>query len=131
MFCFTSGPNEALVKSGAFLSRPLIKPGGFVFSMPCCQQVDKLDLNVMTIQVRLAYNMSDSHSKCLFQGRRGYFSFCHSANQNIQATRSPCGTSIANIFSSLLVSSWESHKTKWQQSLKRPLKVIKEPSLEH
>ena len=56
VLCYTCGPNEALIKSGACLSKPKIIPGGYVFAIPFLQQVDRLDLNVITLEVISAAN---------------------------------------------------------------------------
>ena len=47
----TCGPNAALVKSGAFVTKPIIVSGGFVYALPCVQQVQTLDLRVMTLDI--------------------------------------------------------------------------------
>ncbi|KAK2583390.1 hypothetical protein KPH14_009378 [Odynerus spinipes] len=47
----TCGPNEALVVSGCCYSKPLLVPGGRVFVWPILQQVQKISLNTMTLQV--------------------------------------------------------------------------------
>ena len=47
----TSGPDQALIKSGIGLSQPKIVPGGFVFKIPFCQQVQRLSLAVMTLEI--------------------------------------------------------------------------------
>ncbi|EGI57731.1 Flotillin-1 [Acromyrmex echinatior] len=47
----TCGPNEALVVSGCCYSKPLLVPGGRVFVWPLVQQVQKISLNTMTLQV--------------------------------------------------------------------------------
>jgi len=47
----TCGPNSALIKSGAFLKKPVIVSGGFVYSLPCVQRVQRLDLRVMTLEI--------------------------------------------------------------------------------
>ncbi|XP_065068590.1 flotillin-1-like isoform X2 [Rhopilema esculentum] len=50
--CFEScGPNEAMVVSGACRSRPLHIVGGRVFVWPKIQRVQRMDLNVMTLNV--------------------------------------------------------------------------------
>jgi len=51
MMFTTAGPDEALVKTGAFVGEPQIMIGGFVFFLPCCQMVERLDLTIMTIDV--------------------------------------------------------------------------------
>ena len=47
----TCGPNSAIIKSGAFLKKPIIVSGGFVYALPCVQQVQILDLRVMTLDI--------------------------------------------------------------------------------
>ncbi|KAG5319635.1 FLOT1 protein, partial [Pseudoatta argentina] len=47
----TCGPNEALVVSGCCYSKPVLVPGGRVFVWPLVQQVQKISLNTMTLQV--------------------------------------------------------------------------------
>ncbi|XP_026318298.1 flotillin-1 isoform X2 [Hyposmocoma kahamanoa] len=47
----TCGPNEALVVSGCCYSKPLLVPGGRTFVWPCIQQVQRISLNTMTLQV--------------------------------------------------------------------------------
>ncbi|XP_014221338.1 flotillin-1 isoform X1 [Trichogramma pretiosum] len=47
----TCGPNEALVVSGCCYGKPLLVPGGRVFVWPIVQQVQKISLNTMTLQV--------------------------------------------------------------------------------
>ena len=48
----TGGPNEAIVVSGVFHSQPLIVVGGWAFVIPCIQKVQRLPLNIMTLNVR-------------------------------------------------------------------------------
>lgn len=47
----TCGPNEAMVVSGCCHSKPLYVPGGRVFVWPCVQQVQRISLNTMTLEV--------------------------------------------------------------------------------
>lgn len=47
----TGGPNEAIVVSGVFHSKPLIVVGGWAFVIPCIQKVQRLSLNIMTLKV--------------------------------------------------------------------------------
>ncbi|KAL9875149.1 flotillin-1 isoform X2 [Glossina fuscipes] len=47
----TCGPNEALVVSGCCYMKPLLVPGGRAFVWPCVQQVQRISLNTMTLQV--------------------------------------------------------------------------------
>ena len=47
----TGGPNEAIVVSGVFHSQPLIVVGGWAFVIPCIQKVQRLPLNIMTLNV--------------------------------------------------------------------------------
>ncbi|CAB3387292.1 Hypothetical predicted protein [Cloeon dipterum] len=47
----TCGPNEVLVVAGVGHRKPKLVPGGVVFVWPCIQQVSKLNLNTMTIQI--------------------------------------------------------------------------------
>ncbi|EDW01747.1 flotillin-1 isoform X1 [Drosophila grimshawi] len=47
----TCGPNEALVVSGCFYMKPLLVPGGRAFVWPSIQQVQRISLNTMTLQV--------------------------------------------------------------------------------
>ena len=47
----TGGPNEAIVVSGVFHSHPLIVIGGWAFVIPCIQKIQRLPLNVMTLNV--------------------------------------------------------------------------------
>ena len=48
---YTCGPNRALIKSGAMVGKPKIVSGGFMFALPCVQQVQLLDLRVMTLDI--------------------------------------------------------------------------------
>ena len=45
------GPNKVIVMSGVCHSEPLIVKGGRVFQIPCVHTVDKLKLNILTIEV--------------------------------------------------------------------------------
>ncbi|CAG0887809.1 unnamed protein product [Cyprideis torosa] len=47
----TCGPNEALVISGCCYTKPHLVPGGRAFVWPWIQQVQRLSLNTMTLQV--------------------------------------------------------------------------------
>ncbi|XP_039228101.1 flotillin-1 isoform X3 [Drosophila yakuba] len=47
----TCGPNEALVVSGCCYMKPLLVPGGRAFVWPVGQQVQRISLNTMTLQV--------------------------------------------------------------------------------
>ncbi|XP_037818855.1 flotillin-1 isoform X1 [Lucilia sericata] len=47
----TCGPNEALVVSGCCYMKPLLVPGGRAFVWPTIQQVQRISLNTMTLQV--------------------------------------------------------------------------------
>ncbi|XP_028177638.1 flotillin-1 [Ostrinia furnacalis] len=47
----TCGPNEALVVSGCCYSKPLLVPGGRAFVWPAIQNVQRISLNTMTLQV--------------------------------------------------------------------------------
>ncbi|XP_055373988.1 flotillin-1 isoform X2 [Condylostylus longicornis] len=47
----TCGPNEALVVSGCCYMKPLLVPGGRAFVWPAVQQVQRISLNTMTLQV--------------------------------------------------------------------------------
>uniref|UniRef100_A0AAG5D7E6 Band 7 domain-containing protein n=1 Tax=Anopheles atroparvus TaxID=41427 RepID=A0AAG5D7E6_ANOAO len=47
----TCGPNEALVVSGCCHMKPLLVPGGRAFVWPTIQQVQRISLNTMTLQV--------------------------------------------------------------------------------
>lgn len=51
----TCGPNEALVVSGCCHSHPLLVPGGRAFVWPGVQQVQRISLNTMTLQVDSAH----------------------------------------------------------------------------
>ena len=47
----TCGPNEAMVISGMCHAKPSYVAGGRAFVIPVIQQVDKLPLNTMTLEV--------------------------------------------------------------------------------
>lgn len=47
----TCGPNEALVVSGCCHTKPLLVPGGRAFVWPTIQRVQRISLNVMTLNV--------------------------------------------------------------------------------
>ncbi|KAL0280347.1 UNVERIFIED_CONTAM: hypothetical protein PYX00_001665 [Menopon gallinae] len=47
----TCGPNEALVISGCCLKKPVLIPGGRAFVWPVIQEVQRISLNTMTLQV--------------------------------------------------------------------------------
>ncbi|XP_018020905.1 flotillin-1 isoform X4 [Hyalella azteca] len=47
----TCGPNEALVVSGCCHKKPLLVPGGRAFVWPTIQRVQRISLNVMTLNV--------------------------------------------------------------------------------
>ncbi|CRL03357.1 CLUMA_CG016333, isoform A [Clunio marinus] len=47
----TCGPNEALVVSGCCYGKPLLVTGGRAFVWPVVQQVQRISLNTMTLQV--------------------------------------------------------------------------------
>uniref|UniRef100_A0A8C2X817 Flotillin n=1 Tax=Cyclopterus lumpus TaxID=8103 RepID=A0A8C2X817_CYCLU len=49
---YTCGPNEAMVVSGFCRSPPLMIPGGRVFVVPCIQQIQRISLNTLTLNVR-------------------------------------------------------------------------------
>jgi len=48
----TAGPNQLLVISGFGYSKPHSQKGGRVWQIPCFHQVQKMKLNLMTIQIR-------------------------------------------------------------------------------
>lgn len=48
----TCGPNEAMVVSGCCHTRPMIIVGGRAWVFPCLQQVQKISLNTMTLQIQ-------------------------------------------------------------------------------
>ena len=47
----TCGPNEAMVVSGCCKSRPVMIPGGSVWVWPFIEQLQRISLNVMKLQV--------------------------------------------------------------------------------
>ncbi|KAL8213049.1 UNVERIFIED_CONTAM: hypothetical protein K2H54_060414, partial [Gekko kuhli] len=49
---FTCGPNEAMVVSGFCRSPPVMIAGGRVFVMPCIQQIQRISLNTLTLNVK-------------------------------------------------------------------------------
>uniref|UniRef100_A0A8C8EJF8 Flotillin n=1 Tax=Oncorhynchus tshawytscha TaxID=74940 RepID=A0A8C8EJF8_ONCTS len=48
----TCGPNEAMVVSGFGRSPPLMIAGGRVFVLPCIQQIQRITLNTLTLNVK-------------------------------------------------------------------------------
>ncbi|XP_059689087.1 LOW QUALITY PROTEIN: flotillin-1 [Gavia stellata] len=49
---FTCGPNEAMVVSGFCRSPPVMVAGGRVLVVPCLQQIQRISLNTLTLNVR-------------------------------------------------------------------------------
>uniref|UniRef100_A0AAQ5ZUH2 Flotillin n=1 Tax=Amphiprion ocellaris TaxID=80972 RepID=A0AAQ5ZUH2_AMPOC len=49
---YTCGPNEAMVVSGFCRSPPLMIAGGRVFVVPCVQQIQRISLNTLTLNVK-------------------------------------------------------------------------------
>ncbi|XP_061145306.1 flotillin-1b isoform X4 [Syngnathus typhle] len=49
---YTCGPNEAMVVSGFGRSPPLMIAGGRVFVIPCIQQIQRIMLNTLTLNVK-------------------------------------------------------------------------------
>uniref|UniRef100_A0A3B3B571 Flotillin n=1 Tax=Oryzias melastigma TaxID=30732 RepID=A0A3B3B571_ORYME len=49
---YTCGPNEAMVVSGFCRSPPLMIAGGRVFVFPCIQQIQRISLNTLTLNVK-------------------------------------------------------------------------------
>ncbi|KAG5856243.1 hypothetical protein ANANG_G00005980 [Anguilla anguilla] len=49
---YTCGPNEAMVVSGFCRSPPVMIAGGRVFVLPCVQQIQRMTLNTMTLNVK-------------------------------------------------------------------------------
>ncbi|KAL2084023.1 hypothetical protein ACEWY4_019541 [Coilia grayii] len=49
---YTCGPNEAMVVSGFGRSPPLMIAGGRVFVFPCFQQIQRITLNTLTLNVK-------------------------------------------------------------------------------
>uniref|UniRef100_A0A3P9AH92 Flotillin n=1 Tax=Esox lucius TaxID=8010 RepID=A0A3P9AH92_ESOLU len=49
---YTCGPNEAMVVSGFCRSPPVMIAGGRVFVLPCVQQIQRISLNTLTLNVK-------------------------------------------------------------------------------
>uniref|UniRef100_A0A8C1Z320 Flotillin n=2 Tax=Cyprinus carpio TaxID=7962 RepID=A0A8C1Z320_CYPCA len=49
---YTCGPNEAMVVSGFCRSPPVMISGGRVFVFPCIQQIQRISLNTLTLNVK-------------------------------------------------------------------------------
>ncbi|XP_026088318.1 flotillin-1 [Carassius auratus] len=49
---YTCGPNEAMVVSGFCRSPPVMISGGSVFVFPCVQQIQRISLNTLTLNVK-------------------------------------------------------------------------------
>uniref|UniRef100_A0A8B9LCE3 Flotillin n=1 Tax=Astyanax mexicanus TaxID=7994 RepID=A0A8B9LCE3_ASTMX len=49
---YTCGPNEAMVVSGFCRSPPVMISGGRVFVIPCVQQIQRISLNTLTLNVK-------------------------------------------------------------------------------
>uniref|UniRef100_A0A8C1VCI1 Flotillin n=1 Tax=Cyprinus carpio TaxID=7962 RepID=A0A8C1VCI1_CYPCA len=49
---YTCGPNEAMVVSGFGRSPPVMISGGRVFVIPCVQQIQRISLNTLTLNVK-------------------------------------------------------------------------------
>ncbi|XP_066543288.1 flotillin-1 [Amia ocellicauda] len=49
---YTCGPNEAMVVSGFCRSPPMMIAGGRVFVVPCIQQIQRISLNTLTLNVK-------------------------------------------------------------------------------
>uniref|UniRef100_A0A3P9NPJ2 Flotillin n=1 Tax=Poecilia reticulata TaxID=8081 RepID=A0A3P9NPJ2_POERE len=49
---YTCGPNEAMVVSGFCRSPPVMIAGGRVFVFPCIQQIQRISLNTLTLNVK-------------------------------------------------------------------------------
>ncbi|KAG9344968.1 hypothetical protein JZ751_009508 [Albula glossodonta] len=49
---YTCGPNEAMVVSGFCRSPPVMIAGGRVFVLPCVQQIQRITLNTLTLNVK-------------------------------------------------------------------------------
>merc|ERR1712176_200362 len=47
----TCGPNEAMIVSGFGYGSPAMLPGGRVWVWPCVQQIQRISLNTMTLQI--------------------------------------------------------------------------------
>lgn len=69
----TCGASEALVRSGACVSGGTsIKDGGALWVIPCCQMVQKLDLSIMSLQIRTPeVNDDGSYSGPIIAGGKG------------------------------------------------------------
>ncbi|OCT67926.1 flotillin 1 L homeolog isoform X1 [Xenopus laevis] len=52
MVFYTCGPNEAMVVSGFCRSPPVMVAGGRVFVLPCVQQIQRISLNTLTLNVK-------------------------------------------------------------------------------
>ncbi|XP_018087396.1 flotillin 1 S homeolog isoform X1 [Xenopus laevis] len=52
MVFYTCGPNEAMVVSGFCRSPPIMVAGGRVFVLPCLQQIQRISLNTLTLNVK-------------------------------------------------------------------------------
>ncbi|XP_073405032.1 flotillin-1 isoform X1 [Dendrobates tinctorius] len=52
MVFYTCGPNEAMVVSGFCRSPPVMIAGGRVFVIPCVQQIQRISLNTLTLNVK-------------------------------------------------------------------------------
>lgn len=52
MVFYTCGPNEAMVVSGFCRSPPVMIAGGRVFVLPCIQQIQRISLNTLTLNVK-------------------------------------------------------------------------------
>ncbi|XP_069097938.1 flotillin-1 [Pleurodeles waltl] len=52
MAFYTCGPNEAMVVSGLCRSPPVMIAGGSVFVLPCVQQIQRISLNTLTLNVK-------------------------------------------------------------------------------
>uniref|UniRef100_V9KUC3 Flotillin n=1 Tax=Callorhinchus milii TaxID=7868 RepID=V9KUC3_CALMI len=52
MAFFTCGPNEAMVVSGFCRSPPVMIAGGRVFVLPCVQQIERISLSTLTLNVK-------------------------------------------------------------------------------
>jgi len=48
----TCGPNEAMVVSGCFHSRPVMIPGGSIWVWPGIQQLQRISLNTITLNIQ-------------------------------------------------------------------------------
>ncbi|XP_038567004.1 flotillin-1b isoform X2 [Micropterus salmoides] len=57
---YTCGPNEAMVVSGYDRTPPLMIAGGSVFVLPCIQKIQRITLNILTLNVK-----SDKVYTCL------------------------------------------------------------------